>query len=246
MIYYLPLTSTVPNRPPLTCDALKEFLNNRDGMMSTSGLSSVFGKISSPITDPNVPDLQLLFGGCTADFSSTGLCCEPTSIGNQKFQILSHVLHPPSVGHLEVVTTNPFDDPLIYGNYLSDPRQLSVIMHGITVSKQIIGTQAMQKYGWAIDRSLITGCDQYVLDSYDYWKCDIINRATSENHPAGTCKMGNDGMSVVNPDLEVFQVSNLRIVDASVMTTLPAANPMATVYVIAEKAAAAIMAKYAQ
>ena len=59
-------------------------------------------------------------------------------------------------------------------------------------------------------------------------------------HPVGTCKLGTDPDAVVDLQLRVHGVEGLRVVDASVMPSLPAANTNATVLAIAERAAAII------
>ena len=69
-------------------------------------------------------------------------------------------------------------------------------------------------------------------------------RATVEllYHPCGTCKMGKDALSVVDPELRVHQLQGLRVADASVMPTITRGNTNAPTVVIAEKAAALILA----
>jgi choline dehydrogenase-like flavoprotein len=56
-------------------------------------------------------------------------------------------------------------------------------------------------------------------------------------HPSGTCKMGQDAMSVVDERLRVRGIESLRVIDASIMPALPSAGPAPAVFMIAEKGA---------
>jgi len=90
-------------------------------------------------------------------------------------------------------------------------------------------------------------CTHLVPESDDYWECFVRSMTTTDHHPVGTCKMGHefDAQAVVNPqNMNVYGVKNLRVVDASVMPTLPSGNINIPVVMIAEKAADLIKASY--
>ena len=69
----------------------------------------------------------------------------------------------------------------------------------------------------------------------------IRSKAETAYHPCGTCKMGIDDMAVVDENLKVKGIQNLRVIDASVMPEIPSANLNAPTLMIAEKGADSIL-----
>ena len=78
-------------------------------------------------------------------------------------------------------------------------------------------------------------------NKYDELDEYIKSKAETAYHPCGTCKMGVDDMAVVDENLKVKGIENLRVIDASVMPEIPSANLNAPTLMIAEKGADAIL-----
>jgi choline dehydrogenase len=151
------------------------------------------------------------------------------------FTILPSLLQPFSRGYVGLKSNNPKDSPLIQPNFLSDERDLEVLVQGGKDAIQVVKSGAMSKF---VDK---------LIAPFDTTEAGIAAhiRDTVETiyHPVGTCKMGNDELAVVNSQLQVHQVENLRVVDASIMPKIIAGNTNAAVYMIAEKAADMILSQ---
>jgi choline dehydrogenase len=144
---------------------------------------------------------------------------------------------PESRGTIEIRSPNPIDAPKIQANYLSTPNDRQTMIDGLRIARKIFRTPAMQKY---FVEEIRPGKDvQSDNEFIDFMR----ERAGTAYHPVGTCKMGIDDMAVVDPELRVRGVTNLRVVDASIMPTLVSGNTNAPTIAIAEKAAEMILSR---
>lgn len=140
------------------------------------------------------------------------------------------VLRPKSRGSVGLTSGDPMAPPRIDPQFLSDPKDLSTLIRGVRKTRQIMQTPPLQGY---IHKELfIEGePDDAALEQHIRARSDTIY------HPVGTCRMGQDEMAVVDPELKVRGMEGLRVVDASVMPRLIGGNTNAPTIMIAEKAA---------
>ena len=118
---------------------------------------------------------------------------------------------------------------------------------GLKAVKRIGQAPSFKAYGAEFYDKPFPLCAHLAFESDDYWHCYVRSMTTTDHHPVGTCKMGPrwDAFSVVDPaDLRVHGINNLRVVDASIMPTIPSGNIEVPVIMIAEKAADLIKQNY--
>jgi choline dehydrogenase len=141
------------------------------------------------------------------------------------------LLHPKSRGSITLRSSNPFESPVIQPNYLDNQADLQVLLEGVQLSRKLVKMKAFDVFR---GNELIPG---YQIQTEEEIGNFIRDTAETLYHPVGTCKMGNDSMSVVNSQLQVYGVEGLRVVDASIMPDITSGNTNAPVIMIAEKAA---------
>jgi len=145
--------------------------------------------------------------------------------------ILFAVARPSSRGSVRLASANPIDSPLVDPGFLTEPDDVERMVIALGMVRDIGQAGALRQWSGA---ELLPGPKvQGDVDSRAF-----IRRTTgSFFHLAGTCRMGTDDLAVVDPELRVHGVENLRVVDASVMPSLLSAPPNAAVLAIAERAA---------
>lgn len=156
----------------------------------------------------------------------------------QEHRITSDVvlLHPRSRGRVTLRSADPHDPPRIQLNLLSDPADVDTLVRGIGVARNIYSTAPQSAL---TGRELRPGAELTSRSDLENYLRD--NLAVTQ-HPVGTCAMGVGQGAVVDPQLRVRGVAGLRVVDASIMPTVPGANTNAACIMIGEKASDLILA----
>jgi choline dehydrogenase len=141
-------------------------------------------------------------------------------------------LNPSSRGSVHVSSPRPEDAPVIEPNYLSTEEDRRVAVESVQVARRIVSQSALRKF---MPEELLPGPQHEDPGALLRQIGDI---ATTIFHPVGTARMGRaaDPLAVVTPRLEVRGVAGLRIVDASVMPSIPSGNTASPTLMIAEKA----------
>ncbi len=138
---------------------------------------------------------------------------------------------PDSRGSIHIKSPTPGTEPAIRPNFLSAQTDRDCAVAGMQIARKIMQQPAIAKYV-AFESS-----PGEKVQSYDEWLDFARNTGMTTFHVVGTCKMGNDPMAVVDDRLRVHGVAGLRVIDASIMPTVPSGNTNAPTIMIAEKGA---------
>jgi choline dehydrogenase len=202
---------------------LVQYLHFKRGSL-TSNIAEA-GAFLKTSTQARVPDLQFHFGA--GYFVEHGF----QKYDGHAFAFGATLLHPFSRGEIRLRSSNPLDAPSIRANYLSDPRDMEVMLEGVKLSRSLASTSAFALYRGKELHPGAEAKDDQALRTH------IAKFTETLYHPAGTCKMGHDAAAVVDSELRVHGVEGLRVVDASIMPLVVGGNTNAPTIMIAEKAA---------
>lgn len=213
-----------------------KYLITRRGLMATPACT--VHALASTEVDTARPSVKIqlhhLSGQDRGELSGSGegspLDAEPG------FSIGFFQLRPKSRGSIHAVTPSPHDPPSVDPRYLSDAGDSRVLLDALRLARRVSSQPSLAHY---VERETRPGIDVRAEDELlDY----LRKSGQTSFHPVGTCRMGVDEDAVVDAELRVRSVRGLRVIDSSVMPTLPASNTNAASIMIGEKGADLLLA----
>ncbi|CAK1600951.1 unnamed protein product [Parnassius mnemosyne] len=238
--------ATLPN--------LMQWIQYGDGLMTTPGLVEAVGYLKTTLSEDRdqVPDVELLNLGGSISSDSGGAFRKSWKISDKTYltafsplhgcdtwSAIPILLHPKSKGYLELRNNNPLSLPKLYGKYFTDPKDIETLKDAIKFIIKLGESEPFKKYGAHLYLPQYPSCANHIPGSDNYWECAIRTMMVSLHHHVGTCKMGppNDPDAVVDPELRVYGVEGLRVVDVSVLPRTISGHMNAPAVMIGEKGA---------
>ncbi|CAG9831004.1 unnamed protein product [Diabrotica balteata] len=234
-------------------DMIYKYFAHQEGVLGTILITNFWDFINTKNDSP-YPNMQhhYLLYRVNDTYATSGF---PTSIGLKDeilanindaikerplLQIASTLLNPKSHGKIMLRSSNAQEKPLIYSGYFSDQNNedMTVMLESLRFLEKLLETSPLKEHDPRITQLDLPECNKFEFRSDDYWKCSLRYHTTTVYHPTGTCKMGpsDDGTAVVDPELRVFGIDNLRVADASIMPKIVSANTHAPTMMIGYKA----------
>lgn len=242
----------------LTISALSDWLRDGDSILTSPGAVEGIGYIKTPLSDDPepVPDIELIsVGGSIVSDGGPGdskAVRRGMRINNELFNeafgeidntdtwsAFPMLLHPKSVGYIELVDDIPLHHPRMVGNYLTHQTDVATFVASIRHIQALADTEPFKKLGAKVHPANFSTCQGLQFDSDEYWECAVRTLTATLHHQIATCRMGpvGDPRAVVDPELRVHGVQRLRVVDSSIIPRTISAHTNAPAIMIGEKAA---------
>jgi choline dehydrogenase len=181
--------------------------------------------------DMDYPNIEFQFCSVGVTFTEKGMELD------QGFILHQDLLRPTSRGELTLASADPRDKVRLQFNYLSTEEDLRNAINGLRLARENI---AQKSFDDLRGREIFPGSDMQTDKDLEGF---LRSTAETDFHPVSTCRMGHDGMAVVDGEMRVHGIKGLRVVDASVMPRVVSGNTNAPTQMIAARAADFILGK---
>lgn len=217
------------------------YMNLKKGPISGNGpVSSVSFLKSNP--ELPAPDVQYQVNHCFWEEAiQDPSLFERTSIWPTAFYdaVVPRTMNvaPKSRGRLTLNVTDPNAAPIMQPNYFGNPEDLIPLIIGVRFLISLENSEAFKTRGAHFVKTPLPACKYLTWGTDEYTECIARSYTSTTFHPVGTCKMGPewDETAVVDPRLRVYDVSGLRIIDASIMPVAPRGNTNAPALMVGER-----------
>lgn len=232
-------------------DSLDMYLRTRSGTLAGIGALDLLGFTNTENRFSPYPNIQYHFMaqqkrmigyreildsmGYRDDFIQQFLMANSQA---QTLQVLVTLLNPKSRGSVRLRSKNPHIRPIIDSGYLRAEEDVQTMISGLREFQRLLDTPDFKDHEVQPLRANLPDCAVHEYNSDAYLRCYLSYFTSTIYHPVGTCKMGpaSDPDAVVDAQLNVYGLSGLRVIDASIMPTIVSGNTNAPTYMIAEKA----------
>lgn len=156
------------------------------------------------------------------------------------------LINTKSTGKILLRSTNPLDSPVIVGNMLTEKSDVKSFLEAIKLLSKIEKSDGMRLVNAKIEDIDLDGCVKYNAKTNEHWECLLKYMVSTTSSTAGSCRMGieTDTDAVVDSELNVIGISNLRVIGRTVMPLITSAYSNVPCIMIAERAYDMIKSKY--
>jgi choline dehydrogenase len=180
------------------------------------------------------PGLQINFRPISFQYDASGrLSADPVA----RVTAAVCMLRPRSRGSLTITSADPTLPPKIHAAYLEDDADVDAMVEGLHWMRRIFEQPPLRSILLQED---IPGPGVRTREQLREFARSMTRTMC---HPVGTCRMGSDDSAVVDAELRVRGVGNLRVIDSSVMPDIVSGNTAAATYMIGERGADLVRAK---
>jgi choline dehydrogenase len=233
----LPSFNSQVRNPFQLAREMYRYLVHKDGIFTLSLTQALIGAKTLP--ELTEPDVMLFFSTFVFDPTKPplrpGKAAVYPLLDKPSAAMVTFVNRPYSRGEITLRSVKPEDSPVINPGLLSDERDVETLVRAGKLIEKMFNTSGLAEH--------VVGRLSAKPETLDEWRSFVRSSTSIAWHASGTCRMGADADSVVDSRLRVRGVRGLRVADASIMPTLVSANTNAPTMMIAEKAAAMILAE---